>query len=369
MVNFLNKEQEVNIPVGGGIFIPSGIVSLWQAAMLYTFMTQDPLEGEHLKNCMQSTERSGWYSHYFMDQGQAQAAIESMETEYNNVTLIWHFETKKSDVLNFSDEARDKFGDVISYDVRIGTLQSKKYRHEYHMIALPAAVNAMAKNLGYETSGFDLGDLISQNTVFSDNFQFEMVGQPEATDEEDEEYYTNSHMWLRRAQLWASLGEDNPRVFRLKDSGTKFDTTSEQLSNALGIANYPWTQAIYAKVVTVNDPRYDAVIGGDQDRRLSIPAIYAIYETKEDALADVEATLASYGDSAKTTTATSDAPAGSPAVPEAWKDNSDDWKTYFAEFKAANPTLIPPPVGKQVVAKAEAELGVTEEELRAWYQA
>jgi len=357
-MDFLNKEQEVNIPVGG-TFNPNGIVSLWQAAMLYMFSTQSPLdESVSGKPGVFSTQRGAYYWHYFIDPEQAETVRTEMGVEYPP-SLTWHFETKRDDVLNFSPEATEKFGEYISYDVKVRSLMSNKYRHEYHLIALPAAVNAMAIQLGYETSGFDLNELVDQNTLYNQDFEFSMIGSADAKDGE-ENHFTNSELWQRRVALWQSLGEDDPRAVRLINSDAKFATTSEKLSNALGIANYTWTKPIYAKVVTVNDPREEGVTS--EGKRLSIPAIYELFENKEAAMASVaQAETATSAPVASTVTAST------PPIPAGWVSNAGDWPQYLRDFKAENPSLLPPPVGKQVVALAESTLGVTEAELRAWW--
>jgi len=347
MVQFLSNEK-VNTPTGGE-FTPSGIISNWRGLMVYTFSSQTPLDEEYAGKADAYRNASGWHWYYFKDEALAREAVETADTEFKTANLIWHFETQKKDVLNFGPEAQAAFGDTISWSAQVKSLGSTKYRHEYHMIALPSAVDAYARNLGFSTPGFDLSELIGDNPLAgTDPFHFEMIGHPDVKDESDPQHYTNSVLWKRRAALWEALGEPNAKAFRMIDDGTKFDTTSERLSQVLAIANRVWASPIWLKLVSVRDPRVGAT--------MSIPAIFDIYENKEDAQ---QAVQVPEGQASSAPVAS-----GGVAVPAAWAEVADQWATSFAEFKAANPTL-----NALTVTKAVSQLGVTEAEITAWYNA
>lgn len=351
MVQFLSDEK-VETPTGGE-FTPSGIISSWHGLMVYTFSSQTPLDKEFADKANAYNLRSGWHWYYFKDEALAREAVETADTQFKTANLIWHFETEKKNVLNFGPEAQAAFGDSISYSVQVKSLGSTKYRHEYHMISLPTAVDAYARNLGFDTPGFDLSELIGDNPlVGTDPFHFEMIGNPDVRDESDPQHYTNSVLWKRRAALWEALGETNAKAFRMIGDGTKFDTTSEKLSQALAIANRVWRSSVWLKLVNITDPRVGA--------QLSIPAIFDIYENKEEAQAAVQTDRAETGNIQRVPAQAS--ATSTPPVPEAWKEAVADWMIYFADFRKENPSLNP-----VVIGKATSQLGVTEEEIRTWY--
>ena len=356
-MTFLNKSKTVDTPTDG-TFTPFGMVSLWNAAMMYTLFSQSPLPDEFKNKGIVAAPRGSGYWFYSADKEAMEELRQALGLEYE-ANLVWHFETRSADVLNFTDETRQKFGEVISYDVSVKSLFSTKRRHEYQLIALPAAVAAYADWVGYENAGFDLSELLDQNTIYDDPFHFRMIGNPDHKNG-DAEHYENSVLWQRRVQLWASLGEENPKAYKLIGAGTRFDATSEKFSECSGIANYEWDSPQWMKIVTVNDPRMDATYN---ENRLNIPVIFKIYNNREEAMADVESVQGQ--SSGSTLPAASSAPtstASGLAVPEAWKELADDCPQYLREFKAKNPSLIPP-----VITKATAELQVTEQELRAWW--
>lgn len=367
-----NKSEKAEIPTGG-TFSPSGFVSPWSAAVLYKFWSEIELDNELLDPALgagSKRQTTNGFQYYFVDRELADTASKEV-TEYG-AQSVWHYETASQDVMNFaSEDAREKFGASIGYDLRIATLGSKKYRHELHMLALPAAVNAMAKLLGYadgeDYPGFDLSELTDQNTVFSDEFQFKMIGNPDAS-AGDEDFYTESVLWQRRAKLWAYLGEDNPKAYRSEGSQSKFDTTSDKLSACLQVLEYSWAKPAYARVVPVQDPRYDAV--GNNENRLSIPVIWEIFPDKasadEAAKVDVERMSGGDSDGGKKEVATpGGTPGGNPSIPTSWVEmdlTAEDWLKALGEVKAENPKLNRPKAAK--IAK---DLDATADDVEAWW--
>jgi len=329
-MDFLDRKQKVVIPVGGD-FVPTGFIAQWQAAVMTSFMTEVNLKDEGIAfSAARQVGQSGYTRYYWHDYQAAVEAAESVGQQYKPQTL-WVFEAQTDSVLNFVDEStKDKFGPQITYDgCRIVTLRSKKYRHELHLIALPAAVQAYAKMQGWAVPELDFSELTSQDTAFTDDFQAEMIGHP------DQDDWESSVLGQYRAKLWKALGEDNATAYKLAGSGTKFDATEgSKLDEALGILHYSWTQPIWARLIPVPDPRVDAVYtsGDDQVKRLSIPALMDIFASKEAAQAAAEADKVGDSSSSATTAATE-----GPAVPSDWADFPDDWKSIVKEEKAKGP--------------------------------
>lgn len=356
-MTFLDTNQQVDTPVGGE-FSPSGFVAPWNAAIVYRLYAQLPMPDDLTNREIISVQRGSGYWYYSEDEEAMNDLQHALGIEIG-AQQVWHFETKVDDVINLQPDVRDKFGEVLSYDLNIRSLFANKYRHEYHMIALPAAVRAYAEMLGYDVPEEpNLPELTDMNSVFSDQLQWELIGHPDHKSEDDEFHYTKSKLWQRRTELWAVLGESNPKAYRPMNSGTNFDTTSEKLNNALNIANTKWVRPAWIKMVTVNDPRYDATYN---DNRLKLPVIWKIYNDQVEAAND---------NSSNTTTtnvpAQQNAPVSTstdtPALPEAWAGMENEWKDYLKTFKVSNPTLNPP-----VIAKAQSELSATKEDITNWW--
>jgi len=74
----------------------------------------------------------------------------------------WEWAAKSDSVLNWRGDGpmSETFGPFVSRESSINTLRSKKYRHELHMLSLPAAVAAMATAYGYDHPGFPLTELL-----------------------------------------------------------------------------------------------------------------------------------------------------------------------------------------------------------------
>jgi len=354
-LNFLNTKERNEIP-DGGVFEPSGFVGPWMAGMMWQLYTPSPLPPELAKLPTITYDKSSGFWHYFNDQANAIEVQEGLGLEIKPGE-VWHMDCPTPQIVSLPDDVKEKFGNLLRFDVRIRSLASGKYRHEYHMIALPAAVAAVAEVLGFETSGFDVSELTDNNRAYTKEFQFKMIGDPDAK-AGDENYFENSVMWQRRVQLWKELGEENPRAYQELGSESKNATTSDKLNQCLSITTFKWEERTYCKVLAVNDPREDAVFG---EKRLSIPAIVKLYNSEAEAIADLPESF-EYGANVESTPAATSAPVASLAVPEAWVEMPEEWTKSLAEFKADNPTLNAP-----VIAKATGFLSATKEEIEAWW--
>lgn len=345
---FLNPEKKVALPVGGGDFAPSGFIGLTYAQVLYTFMSQvDSKNGEYesLPQYEMRAQAGTWgFTYYYKTQAAAQVAMEMLGVEgYNGkaprANQTWAFRIDRDSVMNFADaEKLAKWSNPILLEATISTLQSNKNRHELHMLALPLAVQAMAKLLGYDHAEFSINELLRkpEDMNYTDEFQREMIGM--------EKDFKDSVLWQRRAALWASLGENNPDVYN-PIGAEKFATTSEKLSNCLQILASEWDSQAYARVITIPDPRADAK--SSNDKRLTIPALYEIFPNKvaaqEAAKLDLERMNKSTASNGTNGTS------GKVAMPAAWVEagyEESDWQSTVGSLrdrfqsKPAKPAMV-----------------------------
>jgi len=366
MTNFLDKSKQVVIPTGGD-FTPSGLIGPWQAGVVYKVMTKEDMPA-NLKPDSVREKSGGWKDYYYFDYEKAADALEEIGSQYNPQG-VWHFEVETINVMNFSNEdIREKFGASIGFDVAVTTLRSAKYRHEFHMIALPMAVVAMANLLGYDNPGFDISELWSQDTVFNDATQALLVGHPGEEDENSNVVveavpYTESVLWERRAELWEALGEPNPQNYQLMDAD-KLATVSKKLSECLEIVHYPWSSPAFVRLVSVNDPRVDATYG--ENKRLNIPAIFEIFPDEATARTAADVDIARFAD---TTSSGGDSKTSSadvaPTLPASWASagmSVTDWKNNLRDAKGDK--KLTPITVKQVAETVDA----TPDDVRAWWE-
>lgn len=370
MLDFLQPDdQEVeplHIPTEG--FATTGFVAQWMGKVLYSVMVEG-VEIEMLNRQLKSDGEellpepiahrklgeSGWTKYWWMKDGDAREAANLLKLHEGldrrpGVSTVWRFEAKSSSCLNLSPAAQDAFGDVLGWESQISTLGSIYRRHEYHMISLPAAIAAAATAMGFDNPDFDLSELTEADVVYTADFQAKMIGT-EPQEQESGKYkhvntkggYANALLWQRRAVLWAALGEGNPKAFRRMGSGTKYDTSSKQLDACLRIVERPWgkmvqgafiPQTTWALLVPVRDPRLDAT--AKSGTRLTIPALTAIYQGREEAEA---VALELTGGEAAPANAE-----GKPRLPTLWKGAESNWESHVAEVKAklgGKPPILP----------------------------
>src|SRR3990167_4570689 len=188
-LDFLGTE-EVEIPTGVGFFQPSGLISKWQAGIAFRVgYTQIDLalEGKYKADQIIRSNDGQQFCYYFLD-GKLAATIVK---EYGIAIApeqVWLFQTLRSDILTKfeKEDALANFKPLLTYEVSVKTYRSKKYRHELHLIALPAAVQAAALRMGLLTEPvFSLTELVLPDREggeqkFTDEFQYNMVGHPDA---------------------------------------------------------------------------------------------------------------------------------------------------------------------------------------------
>lgn len=367
-LNFLGDEQ-VKLPVGGD-YPATGFIALWKASMLYSLRSEADWKGASQNGevpYLARRKQSDKFKYYFLTHAEAKYAAEQSPEGKKDafINQVWYFETAISNVLNVEAEHKEKFGDPMSYELQVNTLRSKKGRHEFHMLALPAAVTAVAHLLGYAVPSFSLAELLDPDAIFTDDFQKQMIGDPDSGD------YESSVLWGRRAAIWTALGEKDAHTYNpiatSEVKPTKFDTKSEKLSTCLGIVARNWVQPAWLRLLPIPNPRVDAVTGEDR-KRLNVPVIAEIFATPQAAAEAAQTELnskaaASGNDAPKVSvsapaTVSSSVPANGklPAIPGNWVGMDADWKAsviavkgqyagkpkpvIIAGLKAQNDTLV-----------------------------
>ena len=358
--------EPLHIPTEG--FATTGFIAQWMGRVLYSLMIDlevpqgtdsarfganymaylnDALE-EKIPEPIASQKlgESGWTKHWYDKDTDAREAANLLKKHEGldrrpGVSTVWRFETKSETCLNLSAAAQDAFGDVLAWESRISTLGSIYRRHEFHMISLPAAIAAAATAMGFDNPGFDLSELTEADIVYTPAFQVQMIGtEPQEQDGDKYKYinakggYANAVLWQRRAALWAALGEENPKAFRMTGSGTKYDTTSKKLHQCLRIYEVPWTGPAWALLVPVRDPRIDAT--AKSGTRLTVPALTVIYQSQKEAQTAAQELTGGEAIPANAE--------GKPRLPTLWEGQESNWRSHVAKVKEAlgdKPPILP----------------------------
>lgn len=341
----------MKLPEGGGI---QGFAGQWTCSIVYRFWTPEKPEDYEVTPDFKRTNENGSFC-YFLDYEVAKAAGDKMRQQYPPNT-VWRWEIPTSNILNImDDENRAKFGDVMSQEVTISSLMSKKSRHELHMITLPSAVQAMAIVAGFiDHKIFDYESLRVDPDVIDDAYRQMIIG--------GESSYEQSKLWQARVQLWAALGETNPKTYTLNQG--KFDAQAGYLRACLGII-YRKTE-LWARVTSVPDPRVDAKTRAG--KHLQLPVVAQIWKDKADLMRDLEleehAIMPTNGHTNGHTNGN-----GKLKLPEVWANEIDSWKGYVREITAPYKGK-PDAVVKAALRERDAEFQqtymATAEDFIAW---
>jgi len=251
------------------------------AKMLYQFWSKVDLASPQFREDVpQHFHREqfgdGSFRYYYLDFETAALAAKADADVTFNPQQVWYYSVPTAQVMNV-DTANFQ-SSLISRSCRVVTLRSK-YRHEFHMIALPSIVASLATLMGIENPGFNLDELLVRNPIISPERSQELVGSVAAEKGVFEApYYEDSILWKQRAALWAALGEPEPAKYlvgAVDKKGDIHDNTTEakMLAKLLRVYNEEWEKPLYARFQMVADPRTGAV--NKNGGRLSLPAITA----------------------------------------------------------------------------------------------
>jgi len=335
------SDQFIELPEGGE-FTPSGFIAPWKAAVMSSFLVEG--EGPAEADWTRPLGDSGWTACYFFDPKKAEAIYRGPYRP----SRVWLWRTETSKVLNFyNPETALRFGTHISAEARVTALRSR-YRHELHMISLPAAVAAVATAAGYDHPGFDLSCLMDPDTIFSDELYTELCGGEEGDLE-------GAKLWRQRAELWAALGEPDPRRYQCKEVERQFSTQAPKLNECLKILNSLWTDTLWGRVIFVPDPRPDASYESrsGEMKRPNLPCLVEVF-------GDETAARKAAGKSVKES---------QPPVPEAWQYMEADWKECVRSlYEATGGSKSIPAVAQAIKRLYGAHLGASPAEVIAWFE-
>lgn len=356
---FQQSQEQVHIPSGGD-FLPTGFIAAWHGKVVFSFYAETRLEDESAFKIESQRPQGSGVRYYFTDPVEAKRASEAAGLDFAP-SQVWRFVAGRDTVLNVADKEKlSKFSDPIVFEVAVKTLRAKKERHALHMISLPLAVLACAKALKYDNAGFELPQELTafgenaEKIQWNDELQARLIGT--------EKDYESSDLWQKRAELWKSLGEPEPHAYQI--AGDKFVTAAPKLRDCLSILHSVWPQAEWLRLIQVTDPRVDATYG-DDNKRLSIPAIAELFATKQEAEAaakkDIERMSKdkSNGNGHKLEL----------SIPKDWQDAGEEgvkaWHENVAIIKAALEGKSGVSRAKFIGEKAK-ELSVTTDELMKW---
>lgn len=351
--DFLWKDAD---PIGVSARLPeggsgvSGFAGQWTCQLVYRFYTAEKLEDYNITPDAKRVTTNGAFC-YFHDYEVAAAAAKKLHQEYPPNT-VWRWEIPTINIVNLTnDEVRAKFSDVMTQEVTVSTLMSKKNRHELHMVTLPSAVQAMALVAGFiDAPVFNYESLNIDPDHIDDAYQTMMIGQ--GTD------YEKSTLWQARTELWKALGEINPKAYTLNQG--KFDATAGYLRLCLGLI-YRKTE-IHARLVSVPDPRADAVTNAG--KHLQLPVVAQVWKDRAALMADLD-----LEDAAPAVSNGNHANGNELTIPGDWQNYPADWKNLVKEILAPYAGKPKPIIQKELEgqnATLQSTYGATAADFLAW---
>lgn len=363
LLSFLWNEttpaETVKLPEGNiGI---QGMVGPWSCSICFRFWHDQSIVKEDLAasngNYLGNKSFPSGAFYYFKSYDAANSVAKLVGKQFGPNT-VWRWEIPTTDIVNIDEEMRSKFGEVLTYEVDVVSLLSKKNRHPLHMVTLPSAVQAVAL-LGklIQQPIFDYESLRIDPKSIDHAYQMETIG--------NDAIYENTVLWQARKDLWAALGETDPKKYTVAQGG-KFDTLSIALGRCLNIIYRPTT--IWARLVNVPDPRVDATSNKEDEegnkKHLTLPVVAQMWKDKAECLSELDI-------APKTTAPTSNANGHTNGlvIPAMWVDYPADWKNTVREILATYAGKPKPVIQKALEGRQDELLtnyGASPADFLAW---
>lgn len=351
--------EAVKLPEGNtGI---QGMAGPWSCLICFRFWHDQPIvkedltaaNGSYLGN--KSFPSGAFY--YFKTYDAANAISQLIGKQYGPNT-VWRWEIPTAEIVNIDDTMRAKFGEVLTYEVDVVSLLSKKNRHALHMVTLPSAVQAVAMLAGLiKQPIFDYETLRVDPKIIDNNYQMETIG--------NDAIYEDTVLWRARKDIWAALGENEPKKYTVAQGG-KFDTLSVTLGRCLNIVYRPTT--VWARLVNVPDPRQDATSNNLDDdgnkKHLTLPVVAQMWKDKAACLADLDITP-----KAATPVNGADGHINGLTIPAMWAGYPADWKNTVREILSAYAGKPKPMIQKALEGRQDELLtnyGASPADFLAW---
>lgn len=303
------EQEDVHIPAGGNFV--RGIVGPYKIRIYYSFWSETMLEDLGLSSDMMNRRENGTF-YYWKSYADAVEVSKAMGRTYDPNT-VWRWETPVSAILGAGDEFKatlmNSFGDNYSQEVQVTGLRARG-RHEFHLLTLPSAIQALALVAGFITEPvFDyssLGDLRDEH--ITEELEAKLIGNG-----------LTGELGDARKRLWEALGEDDANTYTVK-SGNPTDTVSPKLAQCLQLVYAPAT--IWAQAISIPNPSVAAVTkAGKRLRCFVVTGIWSNDDAAKEAL--------DLGDDSTGTTATG----GGLKVPSSWASMETKWREYVVALK------------------------------------
>lgn len=363
VLDFLSKEQpEVQVQIGQE-FKPTGMIAPWKAGLQYVYGSKTQFAQESI-GCDSVRESGIWFWYSWHSEAAALAAKKPMGQRWGPQQK-WVWETGRDDILNMSEEGKEKWDANVSYSCNVAG-QASKYGSEFNLLVLPLAVATVATMYGLDNPGFDVSEVLPILRQKEEETNFAhlelLIGGGKIL-------MTDSILYNQRCELWRALGETNMEATRpigaLLPSGrpdTKKAATSEALSQCFKIYTHEWGRPTFCRMVPLPDLRAGAV--SNSGKRLSLPGLYEMFLSVDAAKAAATVDLEMMADRATDREAAEEVDAG-PPLPKAFAKFRPQWDTTMVAIVAQIES------GAQledIYAKSggQAALGCTITELQAW---
>lgn len=376
-LDFFLGDEEVQLPTGG-LFVSTGLIAQWEAAVVFrVYVNPNELDRDklHENDIQPNVYANGWCYFESAKKGfqNCSAAIEKMDdmgienarTPWGDLRKpeelwLWH---PLSEIITLNDPTA--FGDSPRFECPVSTLESNKSRYGLHLTALPAAVAATANFLGYDNPGFDIAELISSDTIWTDEFIEEMTGvryDSEATGRKQyvDIGWSESVLGKRRDELWAALGEPDVRKYQMtgtltrKSEPSPFATESTNLSTCLRVVQKSWKKPVWGNLFLAKRAGYDKGCFTKEGTRLSVPALMEIFANEAAARAAAEAESAESGGTSTKKT-----------IPDAYAKYPEMFHEAVKRFKEKGVQGPPPVIAAAVAAEPDFQ-GCDAAEVMAW---
>lgn len=362
----LQGNKQVEIPMEGEGFPSFGFIGPIKSRMLWNFYSTFDLSAPEYRDDIPPyfhREQTGnGYQYFYLEREPGDLAAQ-VDPDAYRPRRVWYFQMPVREVINV--DTSNFQSSHIARSCQVTTLQSK-YRHELHMITLPAIVAAIAKDNGYDVPEYDLSELLVRNAVITDTMTQELIGTPPGYQD-----YEESTLWKRRAELWAALGEPDPKKYlvgatkKTKDDGEiphEQATQAEKLMACLRIFHIEWPEApLWGRLQMVADPRAGALTS--KGNRLTIPAVTEFFDGPEAAQAAVDEELKDFvREKTEAQPQVAEESGDKPGLPEAWEGQEEAFRVEIVM------PLMDKPKALAKRGFDEGETGATFEETWAWVE-
>jgi len=293
-----------------------------------------------------------YWNYYFLDKDTADA-MDKQVSEFGYGSQRKHVVyTEKKNLIGASENVQEKFSDVISGDVAVRTLRSAKERHQWHMIAFPSLVHAVAQMMGYDVPDLDFSELTQQDHVLSlkrdnltddqtreiDDLWVKLCGDTNAKLGE-QGYFKDSAYWHQRSALWQALDESNDeachRMVTDPNQRDRYATTSERLNNCFQVALSNWAEPIWGRFRFMRNPAPESVdkrVFSSTGNRVTMAVVTDLWASQTEA----QESVGGDGETSATTVAVS-----GPEVPQEYIAAGFDAATFGDEVKRTASKPVP----------------------------